>query len=160
MRTDLHTVGVTKAGFGRHMIVVEETDPHAVLAFLKILLAEPIIYFVAVCFSKLALLLVFARVFTRGFERVCTYIVIAIVVATAISDVAASFAECIPLKKVWEPTVAGHCFSVTKFVQYGTLPNAISDFIMLLLPLRTVWKLQMPLRDKIGILATFMTGSL
>ena len=38
--------------------------------------------------------------------------------------------------------------------------NVVSDFYLLAIPLPVVWKLQLPLRRKIGVSAVFMTGFL
>jgi len=36
--------------------------------------------------------------------------------------------------------------------------NVVSDFYLLAIPIPVVWKLQMPLRRKVGACAIFMTG--
>jgi hypothetical protein len=38
--------------------------------------------------------------------------------------------------------------------------NVITDFLIFCLPIPVVWKLQLPRRKKVGVLAMFMTGLL
>ena len=38
--------------------------------------------------------------------------------------------------------------------------NVLSDFYLLAIPVPVVWKLQLPLRRKVGVSAIFMTGFL
>jgi hypothetical protein len=38
--------------------------------------------------------------------------------------------------------------------------NVLSDFYLLAIPIPVVWKLQLPLRQKVGVSAVFMTGFL
>lgn len=38
--------------------------------------------------------------------------------------------------------------------------NIIADFVILLLPLRTIWKLNLELNKKFGVMAMFSVGSL
>lgn len=38
--------------------------------------------------------------------------------------------------------------------------NVLSDFYLLAIPIPVVWKLQLPLRRKVGVIAVFMTGFL
>lgn len=47
---------------------------------------------------------------------------------------------------------------VTSYVQ--GIFNIVSDLYVLVLPLPVVWKLQLPLREKVGVSAVFMTGFL
>ena len=50
-----------------------------------------------------------------------------------------------------------------KDIPLGTTQGAVgvaTDFFIFCLPIPVVWKLQLPLRKKIGVLAIFMTGLL
>lgn len=51
-------------------------------------------------------------------------------------------------------------FSKEAFVRWSTLPNILTDVIMLILPLPSIWNLQLRTPLKIGLTITFLTGSL
>ena len=66
---------------------------------------------------------------------------------------------CSPREKFWHPLTPGHCFTAD-VSSIAAAFNALADFVILLLPQRTIWKLQMPRRRKIGISAIFLSGLL
>ena len=67
--------------------------------------------------------------------------------------------SCSPIAKHWKPDIPGHCIETIKAdYRYGSL-NFITDLIMFVLPLPMVWKLQLSLKQKIGISLVFMAGS-
>ena len=68
--------------------------------------------------------------------------------------------QCIPLEKVWDPTVAGHCINSNAFYKAGSATDVVGDFAILFLPIPAVWDLQMPLKKKLGIISIFTLGSL
>ncbi|GAM90031.1 hypothetical protein ANO11243_080710 [Dothideomycetidae sp. 11243] len=142
------------------MIVVEETHPGGLVNFGRFLVVLPILYACSIAVWKTALLLVFLRIFTLGYERVVTYVMLGIVLATSVAGTLVCLTECIPLNKLWNPSVPGTCVNLSAFYRYIGMPNIVSDVVMLLLPLRSIWKLNMPLRDKTGVLLTLLTGSL
>lgn len=68
---------------------------------------------------------------------------------------------CNPREKAWNQLIKhGHCFDFTALFKSTGVFNVISDFAILILPIRSVWKLQLPLKKKIGICAIFATGFL
>lgn len=86
-------------------------------------------------------------------------------------------AQCIPLEKYWAPSTPGHCISTTDFFywkcektsshdkrltntfQATNVFTIITDIIMLVLPIPTVWKVPYSLPHKIGIIAAFLCGT-
>ncbi len=67
---------------------------------------------------------------------------------------------CTPVAKYWKPDEPGHCINVIKAdYVYGSL-NFITDLTMFVLPLPMVWRLQLSLKQKLGISLVFMAGSM
>ena len=66
---------------------------------------------------------------------------------------------CLPREKIWnklEP--GGHCFNAHVAYMATGIFNVLSDFAILILPMVPIWKLQLPMRKKIMMLAVFATG--
>jgi hypothetical protein len=102
----------------------------------------------------------------------------AVIIAQFISTLVIVGVQCIPVQKYWIPTTPGHCISITAFFYCKllcqqpqtkylplTLPatnvfTIVTDLIILALPLSTVWHIQRPRPEKIGILAVFLAGGL
>lgn len=145
---------------GYHFAVVVQKNPEALIPWGKILFVTPILYSFACCFPKLVLLSLYLRIFTQKPYRVACYILAGLVIAIAIADVITGFVVCTPIAFMWDKTIpGGHCINIPIFYRWGTLPNAITDFFMLILPLPVVYNLQVPKTVKIGLTLTFLTGS-
>ena len=87
--------------------------------------------------------------------------IIAVVVIYNIIITAITIFACTPREKFWNPLIVeGHCLRQPISVLINTLLNIITDVAILLLPARTVWRLRIPRRRKIGILILFGTGLL
>ncbi|KAF2150185.1 hypothetical protein K461DRAFT_208694, partial [Myriangium duriaei CBS 260.36] len=153
-------VVVNYGGVGYHLSVVFQESPHKIIVWAKSLVAAPFLYCLAVTFPKLSILVFYSRIFIIKAQRVITFVLMGVIIATAISGIVAAAFECVPLEKVWNRGIPGTCYNIAAYFQYGALPNAITDFVMLLLPIPTVWKLQATLKVKMGLLVTFMIGGL
>lgn len=67
---------------------------------------------------------------------------------------------CSPREKIWNPLTEGHCLNNNLGVFITSLFNIVSDVIILVLPAKTVWSLQIPRSKRIKIVALFATGLL
>ena len=68
---------------------------------------------------------------------------------------------CTPREKIWSPLLdTGHCFDMYATFQATCISNVITDFAILILPMPSVWELQISFKRKILITAIFATGLL
>lgn len=68
---------------------------------------------------------------------------------------------CTPREKICNPLLeTGHCFDIYAPFQSTGIFNVISDFAILILPMPSVWKLQMSFKNKVIMTAIFGTGFL
>ncbi len=83
-------------------------------------------------------------------------------VATAVATFIANLTQCVPLEFAWDVIeVAGpRCFNQKLFWSLISLPNIITDLVMLALPVPIIFKIQLSLKDKVGLMLTFATGSM
>jgi hypothetical protein len=44
--------------------------------------------------------------------------------------------------------------------RYGSIPNIVTDVVMLILPMPLIWGLHVSTKVKIGLLVTFLLGSM
>ncbi|KAF2152520.1 hypothetical protein K461DRAFT_148314 [Myriangium duriaei CBS 260.36] len=146
-------------GIGHHLLPLLLEHPGQVTLWAKFLIVIPIMYAFAVSLPKIAILVFYRRIFTERRERFLVWVCNGIIIANLIVAVLGSCLACIPLNALWDPTVKGRCYDITASFRYISLPNIITDFVMLVLPLPTVWKLQVPKRTKVGLAVTLLTGS-
>ncbi len=65
---------------------------------------------------------------------------------------------CIPRERIWNPLISGHCLNFKTADNASGVFNILSDFLILILPIIPVWKLQMPRKKKIAVTGVFATG--
>lgn len=154
------SASVKNAGVGYHVPYLQAKDPEIVATWGKYLVAIATIYFGGVNIPKLAILGLYKRLFpTRGILLVI-HILMAVLVALTISTTVTNLAACRPFSANWDSTVKATCINKEAFFIWGSIPNIITDIIILILPMRVVWNLHATRRMKIGLTITFAVGSL
>jgi hypothetical protein len=71
-----------------------------------------------------------------------------------------SAVSCVPLKKLWNPWLPGHCINLKNFYIGVAIINICTDTAMLLMPCPYVWQLHMNKERKIAVVGTFLVGGL
>jgi hypothetical protein len=67
---------------------------------------------------------------------------------------------CRPFKYNWDKSIPGTCGDVHGFWKGNTIPNLLTDFVLVIIPLPSVYRLNVKLYVKIGVGLTFMAGSM
>ena len=57
-------------------------------------------------------------------------------------------------------SVRHHCIDQIKFELAAAMLNIVIDFVIIVLPLPTIWSLQLPRRQKLALSGVFMLGML
>lgn len=68
--------------------------------------------------------------------------------------------QCSPRAKAWDKSIPGHCLGVDVPILVAAAINVVSDCLILLLPMVSVWRLHMKMTRKLGVCAIFLAGSL
>ncbi|KAF2634730.1 hypothetical protein P280DRAFT_463091 [Massarina eburnea CBS 473.64] len=153
-------LAVHLGGAGRHVESVRLEDPMKVVIRTKIQKASELIDFAAITGSKLAVLVLYLRIFSLPRYRIATWVTGAIVIITWLGALIGSLTICKPLAYQWDKDIpGGHCGNLIRGYQIIAFPNLLSDVIMMVLPLPAIWKLQMGVAVKIGLALTFLFGS-
>jgi hypothetical protein len=160
-------VYLTKAVFvkladgGRHAIYVLSTDPNKLGTWLKLQTATEFIYMAGVTLPKVAILMLYLRVFAERRPRIATKVVLTVVVANWIATgIIADFTICQPFSFKWDKTINGHCSDLMAAYKYISIPNILTDLAILTLPASTLYKLHMSRTRKFGIFLTFLSGGM
>ncbi|KAE8373466.1 hypothetical protein BDV26DRAFT_67304 [Aspergillus bertholletiae] len=147
-----------KHGSGLHRW---EVSPSDLREFLKLANASQIIYGPIIFITKLSILLLFLRVFAPSVKGV-TYFLIQLLIwlnfLFYFADTILKIFECTPRSKIWDEHVPGHCININGPILAASIFNVISDFLILLLPIICVWRLQMTPKKKICTSAVFVAG--
>jgi hypothetical protein len=92
------------------------------------------------------------------FRRAATGVIV-FVVAWGITGLIGNIFQCWPVQYFWNKHIEGHCMAgqSTFFIIIGSL-STVENVVIVLLPLPVVWRLQMPLQEKIELTFLFTVG--
>ncbi|KAK2035581.1 integral membrane protein [Colletotrichum zoysiae] len=154
-------VMVKVGGVGRHVEYVEEFHPELLAGWAKSLLAFELVYFTSVALPKMSIVCLFLRVFNwKGAMRTTAYVILGALAATSLSFVLTACFQCQPIAYWWDRTIpGGRCIDVQAFFHGQAIPGFLLDFIIMGLPLKTIWALKLPLHKRLALVGIFMVGS-
>ena len=66
--------------------------------------------------------------------------------------------ECSPRAKIWDKSIEGTCINVAALLDTDGACNTLSDILIILVPVKALWKLQMKRSRKIGVVLLFTVG--
>ncbi|KAI9883866.1 MAG: hypothetical protein M1823_004357 [Watsoniomyces obsoletus] len=119
--------------------------------FLKIRLTGFALYWAQMCAIKLSILFLYSRLFTVSFHfRIMTWITGAVVVAYSSAGLIGTLAVCKPAVAI--------CGNITNMAVVSSALNILTDVIIFCLPLPQVYRLQVTIRQRIGLALIFATG--
>ena len=151
--------GVTQGHFGRHTAWVAINEPADIMIWAKFTYAAEIMATpIAITFAKLSILAFFRRLFPVRTMNIATLAVGAFVAAYGIATLLVAIFQCRPVSKAWNLNTPGDCIQLMLWSQAVSIPNIVSDVVLIALPLQQVWKLQTGIAQKIGLSIAFGLG--
>ena len=120
-------------------------------------------YTPAIAAVKFSILLFYARVFpsqNKRFRWALYVIAVTVFLWWIICQFLVIF-DCSPIHSFWdrEPLTA-HCLHLPKILVGQAVPNIVTDFVLLTLPLPLIWELQLPAVQRLALSGIFLLGSL
>ena len=142
-------------GFGKHL----DQLPRSNSELAKILFIVGLVYNTGLTVIRMSVLLTYVRIFRIvPVYRVVFWIVAFLIISWGIAiDVMAIF-TCTPTHKEWDWTTPGHCLNYRKAFLRTAVTNIVIDFILLVLPMPMLWKLQKETSTKIALIVVFSAG--
>ena len=127
-------------------------------------------YIFAVALVKVSLLILYLRTFTaKGFFRLTLWVVMIAIIVTHGQVIVVYWAKVDPFICIWKyNTLPLELWSVFCRPRYNQITNwifvsiftVILDIIVLVLPIRAVWKLHMAKRQKIAVSSLIGVGAM
>ena len=68
--------------------------------------------------------------------------------------------HCIPTRKLWNPQIPGFCINFTLFFQIIEPINCLQEFVIALMPICVIQRLQLDLTQKLSLALIFSLGIL
>lgn len=72
----------------------------------------------------------------------------------------ATIFQCVPLERSWNKNIEGTCIDSSDFWLANAVLNISTDVVVLALPIREVFKLQLRLQEKLMLYSVFLLGGM
>ncbi|MCJ1259543.1 hypothetical protein MMC24_007381 [Lignoscripta atroalba] len=148
-------------GFGKHIEVAGPNPNIAASRWFKILYVFEVFYTAALAVTKYSIMLFYWRIFKTPHFKAALITIAVLVTAWFIAIGVAGITECLPVSDLWEVFLTGRPgrrISLSKFFLGSAIPNIITDWTLLVMPLPLVWRLRIPNSQKIGLTTIFLLG--
>lgn len=148
--------------------MASNTDPNyqyteADVIYTKLNFAATVLYFTMTSATKLSILFMYNRIFSisRTF-RFQVLVVGALVVSFWIGCTVANLLNCRPLAWTWRNSLDNpqYCFNYNIFWMASGIVEAVIDLLIIAIPIRVIFGLQLNLAKKVALAAVFMLGLL
>lgn len=148
------------AGMGRHLEYL--SDPtHSALQIAKWNAIYQILNITGALLTKISIGLFLLRLKqSRNFSIAVWGVLTPLFITTLILCFVVGL-QCIPLRKLWTPTIEGHCISTETPLNVSYVQSAfaiLADLFLTVSPIVILWKVQISLKKKIGICALMSLG--
>lgn len=99
----------------------------------------------------------------RGTKNLFMWVCYGVIVTQVLAMISIVFAlcfVCIPYEKIWDITLPGHCIKKLNIDVGAAVVHLCTDIVMLILPQKVIWGLQMSFRKRFGVSVFFSLGIL
>ncbi|GAM37483.1 hypothetical protein TCE0_024r07439 [Talaromyces pinophilus] len=157
---DFSIYGYSYSGIGVHLENLNQAER---AKYPKSMLAASTIYILCLACAKLAILMFYyALLNVMQFWKYVIYVVSGIIVAYTLAIFFALIFACYPVERNWDPIPQfwdmDYCIDRTGLYLATALTNTTSDIILILIPIPIIWRLHVPVGQKLGIAAIFGVG--
>ncbi|RYP93223.1 hypothetical protein DL770_000698 [Monosporascus sp. CRB-9-2] len=130
----------------------------ALKTFLKSIFVAVTISFFVVYAIKIAILLLYKRIFSTPKYKLASNVLMGIATAWFISIQVANLVHCLPIEVFWNDHREGTCLNFNLLFLIGGILETIIDAAILILPIIGVFTVQMRLKTKIYASGIFILG--
>lgn len=127
---------------------------------LPLTFAFQLLYILALALVKSSILCFYLRVFISPRMMLAVKIMFGVVAVWALAHALTVVFICTPVSFQWDLTITGKCGDQIKLFQSLITTNIITDVMIMILPIYTVWHLSMAKTEKVAVSACFLIGVL
>ncbi|KAI1172024.1 hypothetical protein F4777DRAFT_23115 [Nemania sp. FL0916] len=141
--------------------LILQPTPQLVLAlenYLKSLYIGFILNLFLLTFVRISICLLYKRIFATPQFRIKAFIMIGLSIAWFISAFVVGLVYCVPLDKFWHPFKPGRCLNFNLFYLLIGVFETVIDIVILILPVRATFNVQLPLKTKLLVSSIFLLG--
>ncbi|CAG7953442.1 unnamed protein product [Penicillium nalgiovense] len=139
------TLVAVKHGLGKH---IEDVDQTKMVDYSFAVWLSSMFYLATLGFIKTSVLCFYTRLGDRYLTRL-SWVMLGIIMAQAISFVLVAAFQCQPISMAWTGTGPGKCVDINLFYLCNAALNIVTDLLTYTLPIKVIFHLQMPRKQKI-----------
>ncbi|KAG5990013.1 hypothetical protein E4U43_004387 [Claviceps pusilla] len=141
----------TKYGVGR--------DDFAILVSFLFYVAQ-IFCILTIHLTKSSILLLYLREFPQRWLRICSYVLLGIIVAYMVASVGTFIWQYSPIEGICNISLRPTCISWTVHRYANVVCSIVTDVLLLLLPIQPIWQSEWPVNQKRALVLVFALGGL
>ncbi|CAO2650584.1 Nn.00g018760.m01.CDS01 [Neocucurbitaria sp. VM-36] len=117
-----------------------------------------ILFPIACSLTKISLCLTYLRLFPNRSTKIFCYVMSTFVTMYTVACVFLSIFQCRPIRGYWDINVKQDCINMRVELVIIASLNSFSDFVIYLWPAKPLWSLQLPLKQRLGLIFLFSVG--
>ncbi|KAI9371381.1 hypothetical protein BJX61DRAFT_534863 [Aspergillus egyptiacus] len=148
------TVVAVENGLGRH---IEDVDPANMITYSLNVWLSSMFYLTCLGFVKTSVCWFYTRLGDKYLTRL-SFTMFGVVACQATANVLTAAFQCNPIPKAWDTSLDGTCVDINVFYLANAALNILTDLLTYTLPIRVIFKLQMPRKQKIALIFILCLG--
>ncbi|KAF2639815.1 hypothetical protein P280DRAFT_50006 [Massarina eburnea CBS 473.64] len=120
--------------------------------------AADILFPLCCSLTKISLCLTYLRLFPSRTDQIFSFAVITFLILYTLACVGLMLFQCAPIRGYWDVNVESKCINMRVTLLAVAILNSISDFLVYLWPAKPLWSLQLPLKQRLGLILLFSVG--
>ncbi|KAL4913886.1 hypothetical protein BDW62DRAFT_220465 [Aspergillus aurantiobrunneus] len=141
------TVVAVNHGLGKH---IEDVDLDGMVTYSLNVWLSSMFYLAGLGFVKTSVCWFYTRLGDKYLTRM-SLIMFGVIACQATANVLTAAFQCRPVAKAWDTSLKGTCVNINIFYLANAALNILTDLLTYTLPIRVIFKLQMPRKQKIAL---------
>ncbi|KAI1528787.1 hypothetical protein PtrSN002B_009401 [Pyrenophora tritici-repentis] len=126
----------------------------------KMVYTADLLFPMACSLTKISLCLTYLNLFPGPSTKIFCYTMSTFVSCYTVACIFMSLFQCSPIASFWDSSVEPKCIDMRIALEVIAALNSFSDCVVYLWPAKPLWSLQLPLRQRIGLICLFGIGLL
>lgn len=131
------------------------------LVFKKVIYSSTIILVGSLTFSKLSILLFYRRIFPKRSFNILVWTMFGMNAFWGVAYTFVYIFQCVPVEQVFTTSIGEpgrRCWSQAANQSFA-ISSIVLDVVILIMPMPSIWELQMPVRQKLVVTGIFLLGT-
>ncbi|CAO2653938.1 Nn.00g106710.m01.CDS01 [Neocucurbitaria sp. VM-36] len=154
-------ISATRYGLGTHVwLLPVSTIIQTMKNCILHLYICQVLYACAIALTKIAIISSYLRFIQDRTFRISMYVISAVIAGLWVTGVFVTIFQCSPVEGAWDFTISPRtCINYVNYLYASSAVNIATDILLCVLPLPHLWRLKMPLKQRIILCILFAGGA-